>query len=50
MLAVNAIPVRTAAGCARWLTARMAAHIHIAVIEGLLVLASIYLIVSALRA
>ena len=35
--------------CARWLTTRMAAHLHIAVIEGLLVVASIYLVISALR-
>jgi uncharacterized membrane protein YfcA len=36
--------------CAKWLTTRMAAHVHIAVIEGLLLIASVYLVVSALRA
>ncbi len=35
--------------CARWLTRRMSAHLHIAVIEGMLLLASVWLVVSALR-
>jgi uncharacterized membrane protein YfcA len=36
--------------CAKWLTTRMSAHLHIAVIEGLLLIASVWLIVTALRA
>ena len=36
--------------CAKWLTTRMSAHLHIAVIEGLLLVASVWLIVTALRA
>lgn len=35
--------------CARWLSTRMSAHLHIAVIEGMLLIAAIWLIVSALR-
>lgn len=34
---------------ARWLSTRMSAHLHIAVIEGLLLVAAVWLIVSALR-
>jgi uncharacterized membrane protein YfcA len=36
--------------CAKWLTTRMSAHLHIAVIEGLLLVASAWLVLSALRA
>ncbi len=36
--------------CARWLSTRMSAHLHIAVIEGMLLIASLWLIVSALVA
>jgi uncharacterized membrane protein YfcA len=35
--------------CAKWLTTRMSAHLHIAVIEGLLLVASVWLVLSALR-
>lgn len=35
--------------CARWLSTRMSAHLHIAVIEGTLLIAAIWLIVSALQ-
>ena len=35
--------------CARWLTTRMSAHLHIAVIEGLLLIAAVWLVASALR-
>ena len=35
--------------CARWLSTRMSAHLHIAVIEGMLLVAALWLIVSALR-
>jgi uncharacterized membrane protein YfcA len=35
--------------CARWLTTRMSAHLHIAVIEGLLLVAAIWLVVGAVR-
>ena len=35
--------------CARWLSTRMSAHLHIAVIEAMLLIGAIWLIVSALR-
>jgi uncharacterized membrane protein YfcA len=35
--------------CAKWLSTRMSAHLHIAVIEAMLLVAAIWLIVSALR-
>ncbi|MEO8158536.1 MAG: sulfite exporter TauE/SafE family protein [Betaproteobacteria bacterium] len=36
--------------CAKWLSTRMSAHLHIAVIEGILLIASLWLIISAFRA
>ena len=35
--------------CARWLTTRMSAHLHIVVIEGMLLIAALWLIVTAWR-
>lgn len=36
--------------CAKWLSTRMSAHLHIAVIEAMLLIAAVWLIVAALRA
>ena len=35
--------------CARWLSTRLSAHLHIAVIEAMLLIAAVWLIVAALR-
>jgi len=47
-LVIGAITIPGSA-CARWLTLRMSAHLHIAVIEGMLLLAAVWLVAGAIR-
>jgi len=48
-VAIGAITI-PGSWCARWLMTRMSAHLHIAVIEGLLLVSAIYLVATALLA